>query len=174
MYLLTSDQIMAAMDLRVTLGRAKDLPLGHTFIYARLGYVVQRSTANGWRRQDYADGETISLGPKECMRIQTRETFGFNDRVLGIFGSTSDLAQDGVALLHGPFIDPLFPRTSDDAEVAGRLDLALVNHSMETVKLVCGQTPVVKLCLFDVSDTYPVVIEAGSATEAKNKGRQVN
>lgn len=174
MYLLNNASISTAIEAGgLSIGQPGTEQLAHTFYYVRLGFRVEHSTPDGWQLQEYREGDTRDLLPGECYRVRSRESFKLSARVLGIFGSTSDLAREGVALLHGPFIDPLYPSGSaDDADLIAPLWLTLVNHSRRPFELVFGHTEIAKLCLFDVSDTYPVTLAPGSPTDRKFKDRR--
>ncbi len=178
MYLLSRDQVERAKGSTFFMpGGDTKSQLRHTFYYVRLCMTVERSTPERWVEQRYEKGDAFDLLPGECVRVRSLEKFGLTERVLGMFGSMSDLARLGVALLHGPFIDPLYPSAKDpgdegDPDVTAPLLLALVNHSKAKVPLICGQTVIAKLCLFDVSDTYPVTVEKGSATARKYEDRR--
>jgi deoxycytidine triphosphate deaminase len=176
-YLLNRTQIDKAKKAAdLSIGGFSADQLEHTFYYVRLGMTVERSTRDGWKRQDYRDGDSFELAAGGCVRVRSLETFALSARVFGILGSKSDLADEGVALLHGPFVDPLYPRGSrkSDAanEVVAPLHLALVNHSQQPFKLTCGHTEIAKLCLFNVADTYPVKLKKGSPADKKFQERQ--
>ena len=90
--------------------------------------------------------------------MRSFEDFALGERVMGIIGGTTDVARRGVGLLHGPFIDPLYP--SGEANT-GPLWLTLVNHSRSAVSFELGDR-IGKITFYEVSDTYPVVLDPKS------------
>ncbi len=161
MFLLNRDQILGALaspNFGLRIGRFEDSCLQHTAYYFRLGHAYEHRNERGdWIPGRLDVDKDLTLGPGETVRIESRESFRLGDRVLGMLGGTSSIARDGLLLLHGPFIDPLFP----DEDISGRLEMALVNQTKyaQTVKF---ERRIGKVAFFDISDTYPIHVVEGS------------
>lgn len=91
----------------------------------------------------YGQSEPIILGPGAFEKIWSLEEFVLSERVLAIFGHSSDLFLRGLELIHSPFIDPAYP---------GRLQLIVRNFSNEQVILSLGDI-IGKITFFDISET---------------------
>ncbi|MGX6447721.1 hypothetical protein ACVU7I_06595 [Patulibacter sp. S7RM1-6] len=171
MFILSKDRILDELEaptprLHIA-GRALEC-LQHTFYYFRLGdrYEVQNE-AGSWVPGQRAIGGGIPLVLKagRCMRVQTMESFGLGATVLGAIGSHTELALMGVSLLHGPYIDPLFPALDEEGngstEVVKPLSLMLRNETAHSVHLNLGQR-IGKVSFFDISDAYPIKLPQDS------------
>jgi deoxycytidine triphosphate deaminase len=75
--------------------------------------------------------------------VWSMEGFEVSERVLGIFGHSSDLFLRGLELIHSPFIDPKF---------RGHLQLTVRNFSEKDVILKTGDE-IGKITFFDISDS---------------------
>jgi deoxycytidine triphosphate deaminase len=75
--------------------------------------------------------------------IWSLEGFELSERVLGLFGHSSDLFRRGLDLIHSPFIDPTF---------RGRLQLIIRNFSDQEITLLPEEI-IGKIIFFDISDT---------------------
>ena len=75
--------------------------------------------------------------------IWSLEGFELSERVLAIFGHSSELFRRGLELIHSPFIDPTFK---------GQLQLVIRNYSEQEVTLSPGDV-IGKIMFFDISDT---------------------
>jgi deoxycytidine triphosphate deaminase len=109
----------------------------------------------------------LRLGPREYVRVESYEHFQLDKSILGIMGGVSDTARIGLQLVYSPFIDPLFPGENE----YGRLELGLLNLS-EFEAHIRFMSRLGKVSFFDVSDTYPVRLIAGSDSERKFQERK--
>jgi len=75
--------------------------------------------------------------------VWSMEGFELSERVLAIFGHSSDLFRRGLELIHSPFIDPTF---------VGQLQLGIRNFSDNEVTLSPGEV-IGKIVFFDISDS---------------------
>ncbi|MFN2453259.1 MAG: hypothetical protein ABR577_03465 [Pyrinomonadaceae bacterium] len=75
--------------------------------------------------------------------VWSLEGFELSERVLGVFGHSSDLFRRGLDLIHSPFIDPAFK---------GQLQLVIRNFSNQEVMLSPKEV-IGKVVFFDISDT---------------------
>lgn len=173
MFLLNSDQIQAcvksARGHRLDIEPFEVSGLQHTSYYFRLGDAYERESANsGARVTSRLSNEQpiLTLEAHEYVRVWSYEQFMLDKTVLGIFGSLSDLAEAGLLLAHSPFIDPLYPNTG----VSAPLELGITNLRSRKVDLRLGQR-IGKVSFFDISDTYPVRLIPGSASEDKFQER---
>ncbi len=162
MHLLTRDLILAEREARdqLWIEPFDESCLQHTWYWFRLGESFERQTAEGrWLPRPFLTGEEpqLRLERGDCVRIESYEQFRLGNRVLGLIGPKGDFVRQGITLLHGPFIDPLFP----DKGVARPLELALVNHSARSITVELCQ-PIGKVAFFDVGDA-PVELDPGSA-----------
>jgi deoxycytidine triphosphate deaminase len=98
----------------------------------------------------------LNLGPHAYAVVKTYETFLLSDKLIGVLGQTTKLAETGVALVHSPFIDPLY---------YGRLVCGLSNCLAKPIRLRLGER-IGKISFFDISDTYPVSVIKGSILES--------
>lgn len=155
--------------------------LQHTFYYFRLGAKTERQQgANGeWIAQEPLTAkQPLILAPGDCVRIESREYFSLGSKYLGLFGAHSGLARRGLSLLHGPFIDPLFPtrglEAGKDEETKFTeslpLEIVIVNHGAAEARIEFEER-IGKVTFFDISDTYPVSMESGSLAD-KNYARR--
>ena len=85
----------------------------------------------------------ITLEAGSSARIWSLEGFELSERVLAVFGHSSDLFRRGLELIHSPFIDPTF---------IGPLQLVVRNFSKDPVTLTPGDI-IGKAVFFDISDT---------------------
>jgi deoxycytidine triphosphate deaminase len=157
MYLLNAQQI--SKHVQSPRGQYLDIEnydersLQHTSYYFRLG--EQYELLGGTEPQIMRlteDKPYLNLGPNGYAVVKSHEIFILSDKLIGIFGQRSRLAAQGLELVHSPFIDPLF---------RGRLVLGLSNRLPVAVRLRLGQI-IGKVSFFDISDTYPVQVIAGS------------
>jgi deoxycytidine triphosphate deaminase len=126
--------------------------LQHTFYYFRLGDGVKKNgksiSLSNKREERYLD-----LEPGDFAVIKTLEKFALSEQLIGIFGQTSELAKNGIQVLHSPFIDPGY---------IGELEIGIKNVGPETFNLEYGASRIGKVCFFDISDTYPINIKKTS------------
>ena len=72
---------------------------------------------------------------------------------MGILGQCSEITNMGLQLINSPFIDPKFNKP---------LRFGLKNLSNEDAILEFGVTKIGKVSFFDISDTYPIIIDESS------------
>jgi len=164
MFLLNSQQITEEKDNEggsLKIGSFNEVRLHHTFYYIALGRDIERQgKTSEWCAEKLGNDVPLRIDPGECVRVCSLESFTLKARVMGILGSTSTLAQKGVALLHGSFIDPLYPPPEGGRQVlTAPLRMALVNHGRFAVDLQWGEEVIAKVSFFDTTDTYPVSLE---------------
>src|SRR2546427_4637592 len=108
--------------------------------------------------------EAVVLEAGAYEPIWSLEEFGLSERVLAVFGHSSDLFLRGLELIHSPFIDPGFP---------GKLQLVIRNFSNSQVTLSVGDV-IGKITFFDISDTVLSADELLDEirTNAKNRIRE--
>ena len=192
MYLLNNQQILRAVE---TLRRGERLDifpferscLQHTAYYFRLGdQIIRTRPPDGHQYGPYGPpydsyiDQVIVLSeseryfrmePREYVRIRSFERFALDHATLAILGGLSDLHRRACQLVHSPFVDPLFPSSDPTSETSGGfLELGLLNLSEDSVTLEYKQL-IGKIAFFDVSDTYPVELIKGSASERKFRER---
>jgi len=160
MYLLNEQQIKAYV--KAPYGQYLDIVgfqeefLQHTSYYFRLGTDYELKGAAESRLYRLTDQKpTLELKPNDYAVIKTLESFFLSDKVLGVFGQASELMAAGLALVHSPFIDPLF---------RGRMEMGLSNLTSKTVSIRLGQI-IGKVSFFDISDTYPISLIEGSISQ---------
>lgn len=136
--------------------------LQHTFYYFRLG---SKGFLNGnpFLLTTEKENSFLELKPGDYAIINSLEIFDLSANILAIFGQASDLTRRGAQLAHSPFVDPLF---------IGQLELGLFNHSKETIHLEFKTQIIGKISFFDISDTHPITVKAGSRIEQKYKERR--
>jgi deoxycytidine triphosphate deaminase len=137
----------------------------HTSYLFRLGAHYERTTDDRtWEPGPplTAENPRLPIDPRECVRVQSYESFRLDEHLFGILGSRGALVRLGITLLHGPFIEPHFPKP--DHGIGAPLLFALVNHLDHSVQLDYG-APIGKVSFFDISDTYPVELVPGSILE---------
>jgi deoxycytidine triphosphate deaminase len=88
--------------------------------------------------------------------VWSLEGFELSERVLAVFGHSSDLFLRGLELIHSPFIDPIF---------RGQLQLVIRNFSDQEVNLSPGDI-IGKATFFDISDT---ILSAGDLLDEIQK-----
>lgn len=90
-------------------------------------------------------GKPVPLNLKRgsSAAIWSLEGFELSERVLAVFGHSSDLFRRGLELIHSPFIDPSFK---------GQLQLVIRNFSEREVRL-SPEEIIGKVIFFDISDT---------------------
>ena len=135
--------------------------LQHTFYYFRLGSEGQIN-GNPFKLGDDADNKFLTIEPNDFAVIKSHETFALSDKILAIFGQSSDLIKKGGQLLHSPFIDPQFK---------GKLELGIKNVGTKPIVLEYKNQIIGKISFFDISDTYPIVINPHSKIAKKYKDR---
>jgi deoxycytidine triphosphate deaminase len=91
----------------------------------------------------YGEEEPVVLERGAFEKIWSLEKFVLSERVLAIFGHSSDLFLRGLELINSPFIDPAYP---------GKLQLIVRNFSNEQVTLSVGDI-IGKITFFDISET---------------------
>jgi hypothetical protein len=160
MYLLNRAQIKAEMKSgALQIGAFNRQRLHHTFYYVALGRDIERQDpkTGKWRPEQLSEGQQLTIDAGACVRVKSFETFALKECVVGMLGSTSRLSLDGVALLHGSSIDPMYPPPDAGGQVlSAPLEMALVNHGLRAVKIPWGDQPIAKISFFDSSDTYPI------------------
>lgn len=124
--------------------------LQHTFYYFRLG---SEGLLNGEPYKLDYQKDKLTLAPNDFANIKTHEAFYLSEKFLGIFGTVTDLAKNGLQLLHSPFIDPGFK---------GPLKFGIKNLSNQPVTLKFEESRIGKICFFDISDTYPINVKKNS------------
>lgn len=161
MYLLNAQQIKRHVD--APLGQYLDIlnfdekNLQHTAYYFSLGDHCEILTATEEPQiiRLTPTKPYLNLAPHGYAVVQTRETFFLSDKVIGVLGQTTKLAEDGLELVHSPFIDPMYH---------GRLVFGLSNRLARPARLKLGDR-IGKISFFDISDTYPVDVIKGSILE---------
>lgn len=161
MYLLNHHQIKR--HVKAPLGQYLDIvnfderKLQHTAYYFSLGDHCEIATGTGepqiirlTEKKPY-----LNLAPHGYAVVQTHETFFLSDKLIGVLGQTTKLAEEGLELVHSPFIDPLYN---------GRLVFGLSNRLARPARLQLGER-IGKISFFDISDTYPVEVIGGSILE---------
>jgi deoxycytidine triphosphate deaminase len=88
--------------------------------------------------------------------VWSLEGFELSERVLAVFGHSSDLFLRGLELIHSPFIDPTF---------RGQLQLIVRNFSDHDVRL-SPEDIIGKATFFDISDT---ILSAGDLIDEIQK-----
>jgi len=149
MFLLNNVQILDLMnDSNQSTLRIKHCDpnkLQHTSYYFRLGPFYATRAGESWSTLSEKN-RVLELKSGAYYRVQSLESFFLSDKILGIFGPSSDIIKLGLRLVHGPFIDPLY-----DAP----LELGLHNPLQDTIHLSFRDT-LGKICFFNIADTYPV------------------
>ena len=135
----------------------KEQNLEHTFYYFRLGSEGQVN-GNPFKLSDEPENKFLTIKPNDYAIIKTHETFVLSDKILAMFGQSSDLIKKGGQLLHSPFIDPLFQ---------GKLELGIKNISTKDIVLEYKNQIIGKISFFDISDTYPIVLDPKSLLSKK-------
>ena len=158
MFLLNHHQIKR--HVKAPLGQYLDIvnfdesKLQHTAYYFSLGSHCEIATETG-------DSQLIRLTEKKPYLnlagngyavVQTYETFFLSDKLIGVLGQTTKLAEEGLELVHSPFIDPLYN---------GRLVFGVANRLPKVARLRLYER-IGKISFFDISDTYPVEVIEGS------------
>jgi len=136
-----------------------------TFYYFRLGHhykLLNRDTGEWETSELDNENRIILLEQFGYVLVKSFERFYLSERVMAIFGQSSDFAKWGLQLVHSPFVDPLFN---------GHLDLGIWNRMPWTVQLELGQL-IGKIKFFDISDTYPIRDSQGTVSETKLKRRR--
>jgi hypothetical protein len=135
--------------------------LQHTFYYFRLG---SEGLINGnpFKLSTDPENKLLTLQPDDFAVIKTHETFDISEKLIAIFGQSSDLTKKGLHLIHSPFIDPKF---------RGKLELGIKNISKNPITLEYQKQIIGKISFFDISDTYPIVLNPNSKIAQKFKAR---
>ena len=162
MYLLNHDKIKQAVADEASglkIGDFDEQFLQHTYYYFRLGETFHlQGEDGGWYPQlPLTHSRTLTVGSHECVRVQSLEDFALGERFFAILGGITDMALAGLSVLHGPFVDPHYPRPKG----ALPLKFAIVNHSRAPVELKLGDR-IGKIAFFEISDTYPVIFQHAS------------
>lgn len=161
MYLLNRAQILSAKKTdQLAIDLYEESQLSATAYYARLGATVwmQEDEPTNWYRYVLSDDEPLRIEARTCVRVESYESFGLGSSIFGILGSTSQMAKEGLGLLHGPTIDPRFPNVDESKpkRKCAPVEMALVNHSKDTIELRWPKQVIAKIAFFNVSDTYPI------------------
>ncbi|QXU42138.1 hypothetical protein [Pedobacter sp. D749] len=138
----------------------KESNLEHTFYYFRLGSEGQ---INGNPFKLDSDNRFLTIEPNDFAIIRTHETFTLSDKIMALFGQSSDLIKKGAQLLHSPFVDPLFK---------GKLEVGIKNISSKQIVLEYKKQIIGKISFFDISDTYPIVLNPSQLLSEKFKSRR--
>lgn len=101
----------------------------------------------------------VNLKVGSSAAVWSLEGFDLSERVLAVFGHSSDLFRRGLDLIHSPFIDPAFE---------GQLQLVIRNFSNKAVTLSPGEV-IGKVVFFDISDT---ILSAEDLLEEVQKNAQ--
>jgi deoxycytidine triphosphate deaminase len=127
--------------------------LEHTFYYFRLG---ANASLNGKPMvlSNKIGHKFLTLEPNDFALITTLESFTLSAKILGILGQCSEITNQGLLLIHSPFIDPRYSNT---------LGFGIKNVSNETTTLEYGVDKIGKVSFFDISDTYPIKIDPYSS-----------
>lgn len=131
--------------------------LQHTFYYFRLGSEGQIN-GNPFKLGEEPENKLLTIEPDDFAIIKSHETFSISNKILAIFGQSSDLIKKGGQLLHSPFIDPMF---------RGKLELGIKNISKKPIVLEYKKQVIGKISFFDISDTYPIVLNPNSQISKK-------
>jgi deoxycytidine triphosphate deaminase len=158
MYLLNAQQI--SKHVQGPRGHYLDIvnfdesKLQHTSYYFRLGEHCEILTGTTEHQIIRLTEEKpyLTLGPQGYAVVKSHETFLLSDKLIGVLGQTTKLAENGLELVHSPFIDPLY---------YGPLVFGLSNRLAKTVRIRLGDR-IGKVSFFDISDTYPVSVIEGS------------
>lgn len=135
--------------------------LQHTFYYFRLG---SEGVINGnpFKLSKDANNKKLTLQPDDYAIIKTHETFAISEKLISILGQSSDLTKKGLQLIHSPFIDPKF---------RGKLELGIKNINNKPISLEYKQQIIGKISFFDISDTYPIIVNPNSKIAKKFNSR---
>jgi deoxycytidine triphosphate deaminase len=120
-----------------------------THYYFRLGHnytLFDPKTGDSQMGRLSNRNRTFSLAPLQTVGVWSFERFALTERIMGIFGPPSEFSDEGLLLIHSPFIDPGFE---------GRLELVIMNLRPDSQTLEL-EMKIGKIKFFDVSDTYPV------------------
>jgi deoxycytidine triphosphate deaminase len=167
MYLLNDSLILRYVNgpkgVYLDIDPFEERGLHPTYYYFRLGHLYKAKQADGnWEIGELNEEQrSLILEPEAYAHIKSLERFYLSEKVMAIFGQTSDLAGLGLQLVHSPFIDPFFD---------GHLDLSLYNRTSKPVEIQLGW-PIGKIKFFDVSDTYPIRDLTGTISEQKFRKR---
>lgn len=131
--------------------------LQHTFYYFRLG---SEGLINGnpFKLSADSNNKALTLQPNDFAIIKTHETFAISEKLIAIFGQSTDLTKKGLQLVHSPFVDPKFK---------GKLELGIKNINNKPISLEYKQQIIGKISFFDISDTYPIVVNPNSKIAKK-------
>jgi deoxycytidine triphosphate deaminase len=136
--------------------------LQHTFYYFRLGSEGQIN-GNPFKLGEGPGINLLTIEHNDFAIIKSHETFILSDKVFAIFGQPSDLIKKGAQLLHSPFVDPKFK---------GKLELGIKNISNKPIILEYKKQIIGKISFFDISDTYPIVVNPHSQIAKKYDERK--
>ena len=136
--------------------------LQHTFYYFRLGSEGQIND-NPFKLSEGSGTNLLTIEPNDFALIKSHETFNLSDKILAIFGQPSDLVKKGGQLLHSPFVDPRFK---------GKLELGIKNIGNKPIILEYKKQIIGKISFFDISDTYPIVVNPNSKIAKKYDERK--
>jgi len=166
MYLLNAQQVKRYVNARYA-NYLDILPWDesrqqHTAYYFGLGADYDVADGDGFATRRLTRSAPLVVPPRAFLKIKSEEVFNLSEKVMGILGPVSDLADMGLQLVHSPFIDPIYH---------GHLMLGLVNHLDRDVALDRG-VAIGKVSFFDISDTYPVELIPGSRAEQKFRRRR--
>lgn len=137
--------------------------LQHTSYYLRLGDTFIRPSDGLVDDERHLGANLLTFQPGEYLIVQSHERFALDETVLGIMGGVSDSARQGLALVAGQFIDPLFP---GDRGYPAPLEFGLKNMS-ESVAAIRKHDPIAKISFFDVSDSHGIELDPSSLAARK-------
>ena len=126
-----------------------------SFYYFRLGAQAQGAQVIP------IDG-SIKIPKQSAVTVWSMERFTLSDRVLGLFGNSTDFVKKGIQLVHGISVDPGFD---------GSLVLGVRNNSSSEVSVAYGEI-IGKIMFFDVSDSMLNVEEFLKSALTQEKLRQ--
>lgn len=131
--------------------------LQHTSYYLRISGRSDTKQGENWVRDTPSDNGVLTIKPRSFVRVWTLESIRLSADVLGVFGQVSDLIEQGLLLVHSPFVDPLFE---------GQLRLGLHNLTNDPVSLTIGK-PLAKIAFFDVAESRVIAPQKGSIMDSK-------
>ena len=137
--------------------------LQHTSYYFRVGsfYKIVHSPEKQELKELTRKDNILTIHPNQYILVRSAEVFKLSNKVKAMVGSNGETVASGLLLNYSPFIDPLFE---------GDLEIGIKNLLTEPIHLKLGQK-LGKLSFFDISDTYPIEMVAGSFQEKKFEER---
>jgi deoxycytidine triphosphate deaminase len=175
MRLLSAKEIVAAVedpDGPLQIGNFQRAQLAPAAYYVRVGRRYARTT-DGVAAEvqgELADANVfLDFAPGEYVRVWSLETFRLDATVLGMFGGATDTVRQGLSLVAGLSVDPLYPGSG---EVTAPLEFGVKNQSHMRASIRRGDV-IAKLLFFDVSDSAGMELLPGSPTETKFAERRL-